>query len=78
MNVASTVQTFGNLTLITGPLNSAVQDDVFAKKKAEYAAHALLRLNTHFQTVQTWDEDAILDRGEKLFTHAKAIWKHGA
>lgn len=72
------VQTFGNLTLLTGPLNSAVQDDVFARKKAEYAAHALLRLNTHFQTVQTWDEDAILERGEKLFAHAKAIWKHGA
>ena len=72
------VHTFGNLTLLTQALNSAVSNGPYADKREEYAAHALLRLNAYFHNVAAWDEDAITTRGKALFAHAKAIWKHGA
>jgi hypothetical protein len=72
------VQTFGNLTLLTQALNSSVSNGPYKDKQKEYAAHALLRLNAYFHNVPVWDEDAIVTRGKALFTHAKAIWKHGA
>ncbi|TAK30120.1 MAG: DUF262 domain-containing protein [Myxococcaceae bacterium] len=72
------VQTFGNLTLLTQPLNSSVSNGPYAAKQAEYIQHALLRLNTYFHAVPVWDEAAIVTRGQTLFVHAKTIWKHGA
>ena len=69
------VHTFGNLTLLTQPLNSAVSNGPYAQKREEYAAQALLRLNTWFHSVATWDEEAIRTRGAALFQLAKAIWR---
>ena len=34
----------------------------------------LLTANTYFQGVESWDEEAILKRGESLFELARAIW----
>lgn len=70
------VQTFGNLTLLTQPLNSAVSNGPYAAKRTEYIAQALLRLNTYFHDVPVWDEEAIATRGKALFAHAAAIWEH--
>lgn len=69
------LQTFGNLTLLTQPLNSSVSNGPFAQKREEYVAQALLRLNTWFYNVTTWDEDAIRARGKALFELARAIWR---
>ena len=72
------VQTFGNLTLLTTPLNSSVSDGPYDAKRAAYMTQALSRFNPYFQGVPVWNEEAILKRGEVLFEYAKAIWKHGA
>jgi hypothetical protein len=72
------VHTFGNLTLLTQPLNSSVSNGPYDDKRKEYIHQALLRLNTYFHDVPVWDEDAILTRGKALFAHAKAIWRYGA
>lgn len=71
------VQTFGNLTLLTQALNSAVSNGAYPNKRAEFIAQTLLRLNTYFLDVPAWDEQAIVARGKTLFGHAKAIWKYG-
>jgi hypothetical protein len=68
------IHTFGNLTLLTQALNSDVRDGAYEKKRPEITKQSLLLLNTYFQDATTWDETAILQRGQKLLDHAKKIW----
>lgn len=68
------IHDFGNLTVITQPLNSAVSNGPAAQKLPELAHFAALRLNAYFQSRTSWTEADILERGEKLFEHAKKIW----
>jgi Protein of unknown function (DUF1524) len=70
----SMIHDFGNLTLITQPLNSAVSNGPAAKKLSEIALSASLRLNSYFQGRTTWSEHDIHERGEKLFAVAKTVW----
>ncbi|NVI98470.1 DUF262 domain-containing protein [Myxococcus sp. AM009] len=64
----------GNLTLLTQELNSSVSNGPFATKRPEIAKQSVLRLNTYFQDVTTWDEAEIVKRGEMLLEVAKRIW----
>jgi len=71
------LQTLGNLTLLTQPLNSSVSNGAFAKKRPEITKQSKLQLNAYFQNLQAsepWDQDAILERGMSLFDTALKIW----
>lgn len=70
------LHTFGNLTLLTQPLNSSVSNGPFNEKREAILAQGLLRLHHYFQNVTSWDEDAILQRGLTLFEAARRIWPH--
>jgi uncharacterized protein with ParB-like and HNH nuclease domain len=71
-------QTFGNLTLLTQPLNSSVSNSVFQIKKAEILKNSGLALNRCFQNMEAWDEASIAARGEMLFADALARWPYPA
>ena len=71
-------QTFGNLTLLTQPLNSSVSNSAFEIKKPEILKNSALALNRYFQDRTIWDEALIKARGEALFSHAVVKWPYPA
>jgi len=70
------MHTIGNLTLLTGSLNTSISNGAFSAKKAAIVDDSDLRLNAWMRTDErtTWDETDILQRGGKLFEHALRIW----
>jgi len=70
------IHTMGNLTLLTGPLNSSVSNGPFLDKRPAIARNSALRLNARFQALEktTWSELDIAVRGRDLFAYAKIIW----
>jgi len=70
--------TFGNLTLLTQPLNSSVSNSAFEIKKPEILRNSALALNRYFQDKADWDEGRITTRGEMLFAHASERWPYPA
>jgi hypothetical protein len=68
--------TFGNLTLVTAPMNSTLSNGPFDAKSKELTDKSTLMLNRYFSThdISTWDEAAIRERGERLFAQASKIW----
>lgn len=70
------IHTIGNLTLLTGPLNSSISNGPFVEKRPQIAANSALRLNTRFQdqSIVSWSEVDIIKRAEDLFTSAQSIW----
>jgi hypothetical protein len=67
------MQTFGNLTIVVQPLNSAISNSGWAVKKPELLK-SLLPLNQQLHSVEKWDEDAIVRRGKELFERALQLW----
>lgn len=87
---SSALHRFGNLTLLTQPLNSSVSNGPFRDlnepdralvlgKKTKLGQSALL-INTYFQrdAVTAWDEQAIATRSDALFRAACLVWPHAA
>lgn len=74
---AQLCHSLGNLTLLSGPLNSYNGNGPFREKRKAIAEHSQLRMNTFFQTYprETWFESDILARGEDLARRALGIWK---
>lgn len=71
------IHSFGNLTLLTQPLNSAISNGPFSKKRPEIAKQSKLRLNTYFQTLtdsDQWNEENIEARSASLFDIALQVW----
>lgn len=68
------LQTFGNLTIITQPLNSSVSNSAWTIKKPELLKASLLPINQQLHAVEAWDEAAIENRGRELFSRACLIW----
>lgn len=68
------VDTIGNLTLITAPLNQAYGNDPFTDKKAEIAAHSILKLNAELLNETAWDVDQIGKRSTALSSLALKRW----
>jgi hypothetical protein len=70
------IHTMGNLTLLTGPLNSSVSNGPFAAKRPAIAKNSALRLNARFQAPEktSWSELDIAARGRDLFAFAKSLW----
>ena len=70
------MNTVGNLTLLTGPLNTSISNGPFEDKAREIAKLSDLRLNASFReyTLKKWDEHDILKRGKLLYETARGIW----
>ncbi|MFI5299374.1 MAG: DUF262 domain-containing protein [Polyangiales bacterium] len=68
------VHDFGNLTLLTQPLNSAVSNGPAAKKLPMIALQSALRLNVYFQGRTAWTEDDVEERARAMFPWAKRAW----
>ena len=69
------VDTIGNLTLLTSPLNSSVGNGPIGEKLKKIGEHSLLRLNRQIRVEgERWTEGEVLARGRQLFDYAKAIW----
>jgi hypothetical protein len=67
------VHTLGNLTLITGPGNSAASNSAF-EAKSEWLKRSLLALNEEILERPTWDELEIEARAARLGDLAVQIW----
>ena len=68
------LHTLGNLTLVTGSLNSTLSNDPWSKKSRTLQQYSILLLNADLQVVREWNEAAIKGRSKELFTLAKKIW----
>ncbi len=68
--------TFGNLTLLTQPLNSSVSNSAFEIKRPDIVRNSALALNRYFHDRESWDETQITVRGEALFAHATGKWPY--
>lgn len=70
------LNTFGNLTVLTKPLNSSVSNGPYEAKRAALADHSLLVLNREITKDESWGEDKIEIRGQKLFEVAQLLWPY--
>jgi hypothetical protein len=68
------LQTFGNLTVLSQPLNSAASNSSWTSKRPELLRHSLLPINQELQSADSWDETAIERRGDSLFDRAAELW----
>ncbi len=80
-----TIQTFGNLTLLTQPLNSSVSNGPFMDRtmngtlvegKRSGFRKSLLILNAYFQdpALTQWSDGEIAQRSDVLLRHARRLW----
>lgn len=68
---------FGNLTIITQELNSAVSNGPWAIKKPALL-ESLLPINQRLRLEESWDEDAIERRSRDLLECALQLWRKPA
>ena len=73
-----TLQTFGNLTILSQSLNSSVSNSPWNLKKPELMKHSLLPINQFLHDVDTWDEAAIAQRSDDLLARALTVWPRDA
>ncbi len=71
----ATINKIGNLTLLTGQLNSSVSNGPYSIKMPALKAHSSLALNRELNKFDEWSELSILERGRSLFGYALQIWK---
>ena len=70
------LHTIGNLTLLSGTLNTRVSNGSWDAKHAHIRKHSMSNLNIQLPTV--WDEAAIRHRTAALFKDAIVIWPYPA
>lgn len=68
------IQTVGNLTLLTQPLNSRVSNGPWSDKRPEILEASLLPLNLQLANILSWNEQAIAARSAALFEKALEVW----
>ncbi len=68
------LHTIGNLTLLTGNLNSSVSNSSWQDRRAAIKEHSTLRLNQRVVDLGDWSEERITERAVNLFNFAKKIW----
>lgn len=73
----SSLQTFGNLTILSQALNAAASNGPWHEKKPELLRNSLLPINQQFHKIDKWDEEAIQARSTDLFERALRIWPRG-
>lgn len=70
------IHTIGNLTLVTGPLNSSLSNDPWSKKVHTLQKHSILLLNADLQKTEEWNEASIQNRDRELFELARDVWPY--
>ena len=70
----SRVQTIGNLTIMTQPLNSSVSNGSWRDKKTQILRNSVLPINNEFIDYEEWDERSIKSRADILYKRAVSIW----
>jgi uncharacterized protein with ParB-like and HNH nuclease domain len=69
------LHTIGNLTLIAGPPNSAIQNKLYPQKKEEWYKNSKVGLTIELsQLWNQWTENEIRERAEVLAERALRIW----
>ncbi len=68
------LQTFGNLTILTQPLNTSLSNSAWSSKRPALLNASLLPLNQELHAHDTWDETSITARGHELLKRALRIW----
>jgi hypothetical protein len=71
----NTVQTIGNLTVLSTGLNSAQSNLAWDQKRPEIMKHSLLPINQMLVDQPVWNETTIMMRGEELFEKALRLWE---
>jgi uncharacterized protein with ParB-like and HNH nuclease domain len=71
---AEFLNTFGNLTLVTGEWNSSLSNAPFPIKLDKFLRHALVLNSKYFVPGMQWGQDEILERAEFLTEQILAIW----
>ena len=72
------VQTMGNLTLVTGRLNSSMGNSPWEKKKAALTEYSGLWLNAELIKKDAWGEKGIEGRSTELVAVARSLWPRPA
>lgn len=67
--------TLGNLTIITINLNSKLRNSAWSVKKNILSQYSSLPLTTRYTSNSDWNEEAIINRANDLYTTALIIWK---
>lgn len=68
------LKTLGNLTLVKQPLNSAMRNASWPKKKKELKKYSLLNITTDYLDLPEWNEDTIDARAADLAEEAVKVW----
>ena len=71
------LHTIGNLTLVTGRLNSAVSNAPWERKRETLNEHSVLYLNRSLLSESVgiaWDEQMILDRSKRMAELVCKVW----
>lgn len=68
------LHSIGNLTLLTGKLNSNISNGAWSSKKEKIWEHSRLNLNQELRKVESWSESEILNRSHSIFETASSIW----
>lgn len=71
------IQTFGNLTLITGNLNSSMKNSAWEIKRDAILTNSVAPINGVLNRFPTWDESTIQLRGRELMGRAMMLWSRG-
>lgn len=69
------LRTLGNLTLVTGKLNSAMKNAAWADKKRHLRQNSILKMTTEYLEKEKWNEAVIDERAADLAKRALLIWK---
>ena len=72
------IQEIGNLTLVTGKLNSALSNSAWSEKRNILSRYTTLRLNRELldEAGDSWNERAIKARSEWMVSQICEIWPH--
>ena len=68
------IHTIGNLTLVTGRLNSKLSNAPWCQKREAIQKHAVLNLNGELVTKSAWDEDSIRARSQQMAQLIAKCW----
>jgi hypothetical protein len=71
------LHTIGNLTLIAGPPNSTIQNELYYEKKKDWYVYSNVGLTRELaRRLNQWTETEINERAKILAERAVKIWWH--
>ena len=71
---ADHIDRMGNLTVLTRKLNSSISNSAWSVKKKHLNDHTVLLINSALTGKETWSENDIVERGEKLGLKFCELW----